>query len=83
MTPQAIHEVLAAHFPEARHLAVTGEGGKYTVTLVLDQFEGQRALLRQQAIYAPLQAHIASGAIHAVTMRAHSPEEWRKISLFG
>nr|HQV24026.1 BolA family transcriptional regulator [Agitococcus sp.] len=31
----------------------------------------------------PLNEHIASGAIHAVTMRTLTPEEWRKAKLFG
>jgi acid stress-induced BolA-like protein IbaG/YrbA len=42
-----------------------------------------RPVAKQQFIYGPLQAHISSGAIHAVSMRTLTPEEWRKMKLFG
>jgi len=60
----------------ADHVEVAGEGAKYHVTVVSDVFEGMRAVKRQQTIYAGLQADIASGAIHAVTMALFTPTEW-------
>ncbi|MCP5775192.1 BolA/IbaG family iron-sulfur metabolism protein [Klebsiella pneumoniae] len=62
---------------------MSGQGGKFDLRIVDDQFEGKRPVARQQAVYAPLNAHIASGAVHAVTIRAMTKEEWRKASLFG
>jgi acid stress-induced BolA-like protein IbaG/YrbA len=62
---------------------VQGEGNKYTVTVVTDRFAGMRPVAKQQMIYAPLNAHIASGEIHAVSMRTFTQEEWRKAKLFG
>ncbi|MEX7542702.1 BolA family iron metabolism protein IbaG, partial [Acinetobacter baumannii] len=34
-------------------------------------------------VYAPLNTYIASGEVHAVTIRAMTKDEWRKASLFG
>jgi len=45
--------------------------------------DGKRPVARQQAVYAPLNSYIASGEVHAVTIRAMTKEEWRKASLFG
>jgi len=83
MNPEAIKVLLTAAFPQAQALEVTGEGGKFNVTIVSEEFAGLRPVAKQQRVYAPLNAHIASGAIHAVTMRTLTPEEWRKAQLFG
>jgi acid stress-induced BolA-like protein IbaG/YrbA len=50
-------------------IAVEGGDGKYLVTAVGKVFEDLNAVKRQQTIYKILNDHIASGAIHAVTMR--------------
>lgn len=83
MNAAEIQSLLQQALPEAVHVAVEGDGGKFTVTVVHPDFDSLRPVARQQRIYAPLQSHIASGAIHAVSMRTHTPEEWRRISLFG
>ena len=82
MTPEKLHELLQAAFPKA-DIATSGQAGKFEVRLVDEQFEGKRPVVRQQAVYAPLNSYIASGEVHAVTIRALTPEEWRKASLFG
>ncbi len=82
MTPDEIKALLAATLPEAEIL-VQGEGAKFTVTVVTDRFASMRPVAKQQLIYGPLNEHIASGAIHAVTMRTFTQEEWRKARLFS
>ena len=82
MSPEQLTELLKAAFPNAE-VAVSGQAGKFDLRIVDAQFEGIRPVARQQAVYAPLNTHIASGVVHAVTIRAMTPEEWRKASLFG
>jgi acid stress-induced BolA-like protein IbaG/YrbA len=82
MSPEQLTDLLKAAFPDA-DVAVTGQAGKFDLRIVDACFDGQRPVARQQAVYAPLNAHIASGVVHAVTIRAMTPEEWRKASLFG
>jgi len=83
MNAAEIQSLLESALPEALHVAVEGDGGKFNVTLVHPAFETLRPVAKQQLVYGPLQAHIASGAIHAVSMRTLTPEEWRKMKLFG
>lgn len=82
MTEDDVKALLVAAIPDAE-IQVQGEGNKYTVTVVTDRFAGMRPVAKQQLIYAPLNAHIASGEIHAVSMRTFTQEEWRKAKLFG
>lgn len=83
MNAADIQSLLESALPEAQHVAVEGDGGKFNVTVVHPAFETLRPVAKQQLVYGPLQAHIASGAIHAVSMRTLTPEEWRKMKLFG
>ena len=51
MNNEQLTEILKAAFPEA-DVAVSGQGGKFDLRIVDDQFEGKRPVARQQAVYA-------------------------------
>ncbi len=82
MNAEEVKSLLVAGIPDAE-IHVSGEGSKYQVTVVSERFAGMRPVAKQQLVYGPLNAHIASGEIHAVSMQTLTPEEWRKIKLFG
>ena len=81
MNSEQLTQILKEAFPEAE-VVVSGQAGKFDLRIV-DEFEGKRTVARQQAVYAPLNTYIASGEVHAVTIRAMTKDEWRKASLFG
>lgn len=82
MNADQIKSLLEAGIPGAE-VQVQGDGGKFQVIVVSERFASLRPVAKQQLVYAPLNEHIASGAIHAVSMQTLTPEEWRKIRLFG
>lgn len=82
MNSEQLTEVLKQAFPNAE-VVVSGQAGKFDLRVVDDQFEGKRPVARQQLVYAPLNSFIASGEVHAVTIKAMTKEEWRKASMFG
>lgn len=82
MNSEQLTDILQQAFPQA-DIHVTGGAGKFDLRIVDDAFDGKRTVARQQAVYAPLNEHIKSGVVHAVTIRAMTKEEWRKASLFG
>ena len=57
---------------------VTGEGSHFEVIAVGALFDGMSRVKKQQTIYAPLMAHISSNAIHALTIKTSSPQEWAR-----
>ncbi|MDE0442302.1 MAG: BolA/IbaG family iron-sulfur metabolism protein [Gammaproteobacteria bacterium] len=61
-------------FPDAE-VAVAGEGNRFEVHIVSAAFEGLSRVARQRAVYAVIGDLIASGAIHAVTIRASTFDE--------
>ena len=52
-------------------------GNHCTVVVVSDDFEGLNQVKRQQKVYQCLNEKIASGEIHAVNIRALTPEQWQ------
>lgn len=82
MNSEQLAEILKESFPTAE-VVVTGQAGKFDLRIVDEQFEGKRTVARQQLVYAPLNSFIASGEVHAVTIKAMTKEEWRKASMFG
>tara|TARA_B100000029_G_scaffold508876_1_gene596772 strand:+ start:993 stop:1226 length:234 start_codon:yes stop_codon:yes gene_type:complete len=51
------------------------DGNKVVLNLVSIVFEGLSRVRRQQKVYALLNGMIASGEIHAITMRTQTPDE--------
>ena len=54
---------------------VEGEGNRFGIRVVSDRFAGLSRVKRQQAVYAAIGELIASGAVHAVTIKAMTPDE--------
>ncbi len=55
---------------------VTADGSKYTAIVVSDEFEGKTMVAEQKMVYALVNEHIQSGAIHALTIKAYTKAEW-------
>jgi|TARA_B110000238_G_C16135839_1_gene443614 acid stress-induced BolA-like protein IbaG/YrbA len=57
---------------------VTGDGGKYEATVISTAFEGLSMIKEHQLVYKTVNAQIASGELHALTIKAYTPEEWQQ-----
>lgn len=77
MHPTEIESILRAALA-LDELIVQGENGHFQVTAVAPLFAGMNRVKKQQTIYAPLMDHIASNAIHALSIKAFTPEEWER-----
>ena len=59
---------------------VTADGSKYTAIVVSDEFEGKTMVAEQKMVYALVNVHIQSGAIHALTIKAYTESEWTDLN---
>ena len=57
---------------------VTGDSGKYEATVISPAFEGLTMLKEHQLVYKTVNAQIASGELHALTIKAFTPSEWEE-----
>lgn len=60
---------------EFTQLDVSGEGGRYEIHIVSEIFEGMNRVKKQQAVYGPIKGLLADGSVHAVTIKAFTPDE--------
>ena len=64
-------------FPNSE-IQISGDGSHFDALVVSSTFQGMSAVKKQQAVYATVTAEITSGDIHALTIKAYTPEEWEK-----
>lgn len=62
---------------------VSSEGTHFTIKAIGDCFDGLSRVKQQQKVYAPLREFIADNTIHAVSIKAFTPEQWEKEKKFN
>jgi acid stress-induced BolA-like protein IbaG/YrbA len=78
VSPTEVEVMIKSGLPEAQVQVqdLTGGGDHYQVIVVSSQFAGKRLLQQHQLVYSTLQQAMSSEAIHALTMKTYTPEEW-------
>jgi monothiol glutaredoxin len=56
---------------------VEGEGCDLTITVVSSKFNDLPIVKKQQLVLATLKEPLASGKLHAVSVKAYAPDEWQ------
>ena len=79
MTTNEIKALIAAGI-ESAEVQVSGEGGMFDATVISDKFAGLTPVKKQQMVYATVNSQIASGDIHALSIKAYTPKEWATAS---
>ncbi|CED72343.1 BolA family iron metabolism protein IbaG [Aliivibrio wodanis] len=77
MDSAEIKELLDAAL-QLEEIHVKGEGSHFEVVAVDASFEGMSRVKKQQTIYGPLMEHISTNTIHALSIKAFTPEEWAR-----
>ncbi|MCR3755642.1 MAG: acid stress protein IbaG [Sodalis sp. Psp] len=57
---------------------VSGTGSHFQIIAVSEQFAGISRVKKQQMIYAPLMKCISDNRIHALSIKAYTPDEWQR-----
>lgn len=70
-----VKSLLEAKLPGTQ-VEVEGEGCSFQLNLISDELAALSPVKRQQQVYVHLNAWIADGSIHAVTMKFFSRAAW-------
>lgn len=62
---------------------VKSEGTHFTIMAIGDCFDGLSRVKQQQKVYKPLEDIIADGTMHAVSIKAYTPEQWAREKKFN
>ena len=82
MNPSEIAALIEAGLPNATVSVQSPDNTHFEAVVVAEVFAGKRALQRHQLIYKCL-GPLIGDEIHALSIRAHTPEEWRQQELAG
>lgn len=82
MEPKHIEDILKNAL-DLDEVHVQGDGSHYGVIAVSDQFATMSKVKQQQMIYAPLTEYFASNAIHALTIKTFTTEQWKRERLLN
>ncbi|MAZ67138.1 MAG: BolA family protein [Kangiellaceae bacterium] len=60
---------------EGCEVEVVGDGSHFDATVVSEAFQGLNAVKKQQLVYSCVMAQIKDGSLHALNIRALTPDE--------
>lgn len=75
ITHAEVDQLVKNGFPDATVL-IEGEGCNLSITVISQQFQALSLVKKQQGVMAVLTEPLASGRLHAVTLKTYTPEEW-------
>ncbi|MEE9351657.1 MAG: BolA/IbaG family iron-sulfur metabolism protein [Thiotrichaceae bacterium] len=67
-------KIITDHISGAQ-ATVEGDGYKYQATIISEAFKDLNTMKRHQLVYAALNDVITSGDLHALTIKAYTPDE--------
>ena len=82
MDPEAVAQLIEDGLPGAEVIVRSDDNTHFEALVVSDAFAGKRPLARHQLVYACL-GPLMGNEIHAMSIRAHTPEEVRAQSSRG
>jgi acid stress-induced BolA-like protein IbaG/YrbA len=77
MQPEQIKALIESSLPGSE-VQVGIDGSHVSLVVVSDAFSGLSPVKKQQLVYAALTDNIADGSIHAVHIKAYTPDEWHQ-----
>lgn len=78
MQPEEIKRLIENGLTTAQVSVFSEDNTHYSALVVTEAFAGKRPLARHQLVYQCLGA-LMGNEIHAMSIRAHTPEEWSAI----
>lgn len=75
ITHSEIEALIVATYPQAA-IHIEGEGCNLTISVVSEQFVDLPLVKQHQSVMVSLNEVLASGRLHAVTLKTFTPEQW-------
>ena len=79
MNPDQIIRLIEEGLPGAEARVMSDDNTHFQAVVVSDAFAGKSRIARHQLIYGTL-GSLMGNEIHAMSIRAHTPDEWQQIS---
>jgi acid stress-induced BolA-like protein IbaG/YrbA len=77
MHPEEIKKIIESSLKDST-AHVTGDGRHFNAIVISQEFANKSRIQKQQLVYAPLNAKIADGSLHAISIKTFTPDEWQQ-----
>lgn len=64
-------------------ITVDGADCSFSVVVLSPEFAGMPVVRRQQKVLAAFNQELQTGELHALSVKAHTPEEWKSFQQVG
>lgn len=78
ITHSEVESLIVKAYPDAK-VYIVGEGCNLEITVVSDQFAGLTMIKQHQGVMDTLTEPLASGRLHAVTLKTYTQEQWQAL----
>ena len=79
LSSQAVEQLVKTGIPDAK-VIIDGAGCDLLITVISEQFADLSLVKKQQLVMSTLTEPLGSGKLHAVSIKAYTPEEWQALS---
>lgn len=79
MNEQEIARMIEAGLPGSL-VKVSGDGRHFEAIVVSATFEGKSMLEQHRQVYAALGDSFRTDALHALSLKTHTPQEWEALA---
>lgn len=79
MQASEVAERIRSGLESVSTIEVSGGEGKFEALVISPIFAGMSPVKKHQTVYATVRDEIASGAVHALSIRAFTPEEFAAV----
>lgn len=76
ITHSEVEALIINEYPDAQ-IAIEGQGCDLSIRVVSERFAGLTMVKQHQGVMATLTEPLASGRLHAVTLKTFTPEQWQ------
>lgn len=77
IAPSEVESLIRQSYPDAI-IAIEGQGCDLSIRVISNDFAGLTMVKQHQGIMATLSEPLASGRLHAVTLKTFTPEQWQQ-----
>jgi acid stress-induced BolA-like protein IbaG/YrbA len=70
-----VEQLIRAGLPGAQ-VRVTGDGSHFEAIVISDAFDGQTPIAKQRLVMDTVRDQIASGELHALSIKTYTPGQW-------
>ena len=78
MDPEDVKALIGEGLPGAEIQVQSDDNTHYAAVVISEEFAGMRRLARHQLVYRCLGSRMGN-EIHAMSIRAYTPDEWRQL----